>query len=92
MKSEEAIIPEQTDELYEQALELVVKNKKASTSFLQRSLKIGYSRAARLMDLLEENKVIAEQAGAAPRVVLIDTVPKKPRKAKATIRESHKVS
>ena len=46
------------DELYEEAKELVMSSKKASTSYLQRKLKIGYSRAARLIDMLEENGIV----------------------------------
>jgi S-DNA-T family DNA segregation ATPase FtsK/SpoIIIE len=57
------------DELYEEARELVIKTKKASTSYLQRKLKIGYSRAARLIDILEENGVIGPQNGSKPREV-----------------------
>src|SRR4051794_6241034 len=48
------------DELYEGAKELVIATRKASTSFLQRRFGIGYSRAARLLDLLEEGGIIGE--------------------------------
>lgn len=58
------------DELYEQALNLVTASKSASTTFLQRKLKIGYARAAGLMDELEENGIIGPQDGAKPRKVL----------------------
>ena len=60
------------DELYEEALEIVVSTKKASTSLLQRKLKIGYSRAARLIDMLEENGVVGPQEGSRPREILLD--------------------
>ena len=43
---------------------------KASTSYLQRKLRIGYSRAARLIDLLEENGIIGPQDGSRPREIL----------------------
>ncbi len=59
------------DELYEQAKELVVSSRKGSTSYLQRRFKIGYSRAARLIDLLEKNGVVGPQDGAKPRTILI---------------------
>ncbi|MEW5907572.1 MAG: DNA translocase FtsK 4TM domain-containing protein [Patescibacteria group bacterium] len=59
------------DELYEEARGLVIKAKKASTSYLQRKLKIGYARAARLMDVLEEKGVVGPADGAKPREVLI---------------------
>lgn len=58
------------DELYEEAKETVIKAKKASTSYLQRKLKIGYARAARLMDMLEERGVVGPADGAKPRNVL----------------------
>ena len=58
------------DELYEEARKIVFEEGKASTSFLQRRLRIGYSRSARLMDLLEENEVIGPADGARPRKVI----------------------
>ncbi len=58
------------DDLYEQAREIVVKYQKASASMLQRYLRVGYARAARLIDLLEERGVIGAGDGAKPREVL----------------------
>jgi DNA segregation ATPase FtsK/SpoIIIE, S-DNA-T family len=58
------------DDLYEDAKQAVMEAGKASTSYLQRKLRVGYSRAARLIDLLEENGVIGPQDGARPREVL----------------------
>lgn len=58
------------DELYEEARETVMQAGKASTSFLQRKLRIGYARAARLMDMLEERGVIGPGSGAKPRDVI----------------------
>lgn len=58
------------DPLYDQALTIVTSSKSASTTFLQRKLKIGYARAASLMDELEENGIIGPQEGARPRRVL----------------------
>lgn len=58
------------DELYGEAKEMVVHAGKASTSYLQRKLRIGYSRAARLMDILEEKGVIGPSDGSKARVVL----------------------
>lgn len=60
------------DEMYEAAYELVLETKKASASLLQRRLKLGYARAARLIDLLEENGVVGPADGAKPRRILID--------------------
>lgn len=59
------------DELYEEARETVVKTGKASTSYLQRKLKIGYARAARIIDMLEERGVVGQGEGAKARQVLI---------------------
>jgi DNA segregation ATPase FtsK/SpoIIIE, S-DNA-T family len=58
------------DALYDQALTIVVHNKVASTTYLQRKLKIGYARAASLMDELEENGIIGPQDGTKPRRIL----------------------
>ncbi len=62
------------DELYEEAREIVIEAKKASTSFLQRKLKVGYARAARLVDMLEERGVVGPGEGSKPREVL-ESVP-----------------
>ncbi len=62
--------PGDDDELYEEAREIVVGAGKASTSFLQRKLRIGYARAARLIDILEEKGVIGPGSGAKPREVI----------------------
>lgn len=61
---------EDDDEMYEEARACVVEAGKASTSYLQRKLKLGYARAARLMDKLEERGVIGPGDGAKPREVL----------------------
>jgi S-DNA-T family DNA segregation ATPase FtsK/SpoIIIE len=58
------------DELYEEARMCVIEAGRASTSYLQRKLKLGYARAARLMDTLEERGVIGPGDGAKPREVL----------------------
>jgi S-DNA-T family DNA segregation ATPase FtsK/SpoIIIE len=60
------------DELYENAKEVVVMAGKASASLLQRRLRIGYARAARLLDIMEENGIIGPAEGAKPRDVMID--------------------
>lgn len=58
------------DEMYEEARQCVIEAGRASTSYLQRKLKLGYARAARLMDALEERGVIGPGDGAKPREVL----------------------
>ena len=59
------------DELYDEAMRIVVLHQQASTSMLQRRLKVGYSRAARLLDLLEERGVVGPSEGAKGREVLV---------------------
>jgi len=59
------------DDLYNEAVETVMAAGKGSASLLQRRLKVGYARAARLLDILEENGVIGPADGAKPRDVLI---------------------
>ena len=59
------------DDLYNEAYTIVIKDKKASASLLQRRLKVGYARAARLLDLLEENGVIGPVNGSKPREIYI---------------------
>ncbi len=57
------------DELYEEAKKLVIQTQKASASLLQRRLKVGYARAARMIDILEENGIVGPGDGAKPREV-----------------------
>ncbi|MFA6514538.1 MAG: DNA translocase FtsK 4TM domain-containing protein [Patescibacteria group bacterium] len=59
------------DELFEEAKEIIVKAGKASTSMLQRRLSIGYGRAAKILDMLEEGGIIGPSNGSKPREVMI---------------------
>ena len=65
---------EDDDELYDEAKQTVLKAGKASASYLQRRLKVGYARAARLLDLLEERGIIGPGDGAKPRQVMVHAV------------------
>lgn len=57
------------DPLYQDAIDIVITHQKASTSFLQRQLKVGYNRAANLIDTLEENGIVSGAMGSKPRIV-----------------------
>ncbi|RKY39006.1 MAG: DNA translocase FtsK [Candidatus Omnitrophota bacterium] len=61
------------DELYEEAVRLVIQMRQASVSLLQRKLGIGYSRAARIIDMMEEEGIIGPPIGSKPRAVLIES-------------------
>ncbi|AKM82332.1 MAG: putative cell division FtsK/SpoIIIE [Berkelbacteria bacterium GW2011_GWE1_39_12] len=63
-----------SDDLYNEAKEVVVMAGKASASLLQRRLRVGYARAARLLDMLESEGIIGPADGAKPRDVMIDPV------------------
>lgn len=70
MPQKEDLDAEPKDKLYDDALQIVVQTKNASTTFLQRKLKIGYARAASLIDELEENGIVGPQEGSRARKVL----------------------
>ena len=59
------------DELYDQAVDLVVKTNKASISMVQRRLRIGYNRAARMIELMERDGLVSKPDGSKPRQVLV---------------------
>ena len=68
---EEQIVEEQEDEEYEMCRAFVIQAQKASTSLLQRQFRIGYNKAARIIDQLESDGVIGPQIGSKPREVYI---------------------
>lgn len=68
---EQLEIHEEEDELMDEVIDFVVHQQSASTSLLQRRFKIGYNRAARLMDSLEARGIISGQDGSKPRDVLV---------------------
>lgn len=64
-------VAECTDPLYEEVKHFVITSRKASTSLIQRKFSIGYARAARLIDVLEEQKIIGPANGSKPREILV---------------------
>ena len=66
----ENLSDEEQDELYEMALKIIKTEKKASTSFLQRKLQIGYNRAARIIDQMEDNGIVSKANHVGKREVL----------------------
>ena len=72
-----ALDAEDSDPLLQDAIAIVIDSNKASTSYLQRRLKIGYSRAARIMDIMFEIGIIGEARGSKPREVLVEEWPPK---------------
>ncbi|SDK44185.1 DNA translocase FtsK [Sediminibacillus albus] len=69
----QATIEEEEDQLYAEAVEFVLHQNGASASLLQRRFKIGYNRAARLIDLMEAKGIISEQKGSKPRDILVSS-------------------
>jgi DNA segregation ATPase FtsK/SpoIIIE, S-DNA-T family len=65
-------ISDADEEILEKCLEVVLAEKKASTSLLQRRLRLGYTRAARMIDILESRGIIGPGDGAKPREILVD--------------------
>jgi S-DNA-T family DNA segregation ATPase FtsK/SpoIIIE len=70
----EPVDPRTEDEVYKQAKAVTMQVGKISASLLQRHLKIGYARAARLLDLMEADGIIGPADGAKPREVIIKTI------------------
>lgn len=68
----DSYLEDDSDEMYDEAVRVVSEAQKASASLLQRRLKVGYARAARLLDLMEEKGVIGPGEGAKPREVFLD--------------------
>ena len=61
------------DSLYDEAVELIRESNKASATFLQRKLRIGYSRAARLLDIMEDQGIVGPSRGAKPREIYVSS-------------------
>jgi S-DNA-T family DNA segregation ATPase FtsK/SpoIIIE len=70
--SSEEEVSEEDEELVEKCLEIIRQEKRASTSLLQRRLRLGYTRAARIVDILEQRGILGPGEGAKPREILVD--------------------
>jgi S-DNA-T family DNA segregation ATPase FtsK/SpoIIIE len=62
------------DDMWRDAVQVVIDNRKASTSLLQRRLRIGYGRASRLIDEMEEQGIVSPADGSKPRDVLVSSI------------------
>ncbi|MEA2012885.1 MAG: DNA translocase FtsK [Verrucomicrobiota bacterium] len=68
----ESTISEKDEKLVQQAMKIIAKDRRATTSYVQRSMRIGYNRAATIMEILEERGLIGPQEGTEPREIFID--------------------
>ena len=71
LDDEQTVMEDDLDELFDQAVKIVVESGQASVSLLQRRLRVGYARAARLIDQLEAKSIVGPYEGSKPRTVLI---------------------
>jgi S-DNA-T family DNA segregation ATPase FtsK/SpoIIIE len=71
----EAAMSDADEEILDKCIEVILAERKASTSFLQRRLRLGYTRAARMMDILQERGIVGPGDGAKPREILIAPEP-----------------
>ena len=62
---------EMVDELFKEAVSVIINNNQASISILQRKLRIGYTRAARLIDLMEDKGIVGPYDGRNPRKIML---------------------
>ena len=72
-----------TDPMYDRAARLVVETRKASASYIQRRLRLGYTRSARLLDMMEKEGIVGPLAGSKGREVLV------PKDHFSELEESH---
>jgi len=80
------------EDLYDEAVQLVVRTGKASASYLQRRFRIGYARAARLIDLMETNGIVSHADGSKPRDILVDLTDLDPDPSEVSIEEHNEVT
>ena len=65
-------VSEEDEELVEKCIEIMRQEKRASTSLFQRRLRLGYTRSARVVDILEQRGYVGPENGAKPREILVD--------------------
>jgi S-DNA-T family DNA segregation ATPase FtsK/SpoIIIE len=71
-EEEQASSGDEDDELYRQAVEIVVTTRQASISLIQRRLRIGFNRAARMIERMEQERIVSRIEGGGPRTVLVE--------------------
>lgn len=71
VEGNEGVVSVMDDPMYEECKQYVIEHQKASTSLLQRRFQLGYNRAARIVEALEENRIIGPQQGSKPREVYV---------------------
>ncbi|MFC1480543.1 DNA translocase FtsK, partial [Candidatus Omnitrophota bacterium] len=64
-------VEQEKDELYREAIKIVIGTKQASVSMIQRKLRVGYTRAARMIDIMEEEGIVGPYNGSKPREILV---------------------
>ncbi|MBD3380456.1 MAG: DUF87 domain-containing protein [Candidatus Omnitrophica bacterium] len=67
-------VEQEKDDLYDEAVKIVVTTKQASVSMVQRKLRVGYTRAARMIDIMEEEGIVGPYNGSKPRDILIEDI------------------
>ena len=72
MRRARGLLEDGEDDMLNKALAVLKSSKRASTSMLQRRLRIGYNRAARLMEDLEDRGIVGPENGSSPREILVD--------------------
>lgn len=70
-ETDDASLSDADEDLIERAVEVILRDRRATTSYIQRSLRIGYNRAALIIEILEQRGIIGPQVGTAPREILI---------------------
>ena len=74
VESDERSPDEEVDEMYDRAVQIVAETRNASISYVQRRLKVGYNRAARMIEKMENEGVVGPQVGTRPRDVYISAI------------------